>query len=48
MNLGRCRVRLPPRGEGGHVVGPGVGKSVYLCSYKEVDVFYIVDIGIDI
>ena len=40
-------MRLPPQGRE-HVAGPGVGKSVYLWSCKEVHVFYIVDIGIDI
>ena len=36
------------RGGGGHVAGPEGGKSVYLWSCEEVDVFYIVEIGIDI
>ena len=35
-------------GGGGHVAGPGVWKSVYLWSCKEVDVFYIAKIGSDI
>ena len=33
MELGRCRMRLPPRGGGGgveHVAGPEGGESVYL------------------
>ena len=31
-----------------HVAGHGVGRAAYLWSCKEVDVFYIVEIGIDI
>ena len=48
--LGHCRMLLPPRGGGGgtHETRPGVGKSVYLWTCKEVDVLYIVEIGIDI
>ena len=35
-------------GGGGHVARPEVAESVYLWSYKKVNVFYIVEIGIDI
>ena len=38
-----------PKKKGGGVLYTGTsGKSVYLWSCKEVDVFYIVEIGIDI
>ena len=44
---GVVAMRLPPRGRE-HVAGPGAGESVYLWSCKEVDVFYIVELGTDI
>ena len=42
-----CNCRLGGGG-GGHVARPEVAESVYLWSYKKVNVFYIVEIGIDI
>ena len=42
-----CRIGVGG-GRGGHVAGPGVGKSVFIWSCKEVDVLYSAEIGIDI